>query len=64
MIKTKRFYKSTALARNCEEVVMQELNEFIAENKINRSDILEFRTEENVRGVNDRAFEVVISWWE
>lgn len=63
MIKTKKFYKSSSWSRKYKELVMEELNEFIEKNKIERSNILELRThEENKTTYN--SFEVVISWWQ
>ena len=61
MINTKKFYKSSSWSNQYKKLVMEELNEFIEENKIKRSDILEFRTHEELGRCS--SFEIVISWW-
>lgn len=63
MIKTEKFYKSSSWSRKYKELVMEELNEFIEKNKIERSNILELRTHEESKTTYS-SFEVVISWWQ
>lgn len=61
MIYTKRFKINDSSPAVSKITVMDQLNDFIKEKKIKRSNILEFRTDENI---NDMYFEVVMSWWQ
>lgn len=63
MINTENFIARDRDEYKLKTLVMKELNEFIKEHKIERSNILEFRTNTTYfeKGC---CFEVTISWWE
>lgn len=65
MIRTKRILEFNQHLYVAEEKAMKRLNQFICENKIERSNILELRTKrDNACKSYIDKFEVVISWWE
>ena len=64
MVNTKRFAEY-GKGYDLEEKAMKKVNEFIQENRIERSDVLEFRTNKDVhyKSYIDNKFEVIMSWW-
>lgn len=44
--------------------IMKKLNEYIEEQGIERSDILEFRTDENYSDDGKYYCKITISWWK
>lgn len=64
MVNTKRFIGYGDWVHECQDEVMKKVNQFIDKNKIERSNILEFRTNTKHDWKGDNSFEVVISWWQ
>ena len=64
MINTKRFINYNDWLYKCKDETMNELNQFIEENKIERPNILEFRTNRTTDWKCHHSFEVIISWWQ
>ena len=66
MIHNETFSATDKSIIHAKDSVMKKVNMLVIENKIQRSNILEFRTKEEhgPYGSDNNLFEVTISWWK
>ena len=66
MIYAKTFVACAKSTYEAKEKALCDLNKHIEENKIERVDILEFRTEEHhsFDPKNSCSFKIIFSWWK